>query len=692
MQSLFAAIRTCRRRQLQRRSVIGQTTMPAGASPRNPMRDRGRDEAGFLLIEVLMSAFLVALIVIATFNGFDAVGASTADQRRHSEAQLLAAESEEQLRTDSATALDALESAPHVYTREVGGTLFTVTQEANPVNAKATGTGCSGTETTKENGANIRIASSVTWASLTAEKRPAVRAASIITPPTGSALEVDVTNGGSSGSGVSGVTATAKFLPTGSGTFHTVEGTTGSAGCVVFTGLDTTLATVEIKELSNYVTEAGKPSYPSKEVSIAPNITTQDPVAYDKGGRITAKFTYKGAQEWEGKVVKGDTFVVSSSEIPAGYPTFEVGSTSLEYQGTGEEQYRPYTSSYAATATTATATKYLYGDLFPFPEAWSVYAGDCPADKVSSEAEASGGAVVTAGNATEISVPMSRTEVSLWTGSSSSSKGSAVSEHLGPVYITNKSCKSAETPDNATGAAYDKGTGESYVAEQAQTSTAGHLEDPFQPFGEYSLCLVDKTTDKTYTVSYTNSTVSGTAPQIYVTQRTEAEDTKINGEETTAKEKREKETSEAQTAKEKREKEETEAKTAKEKREKEETEAKTAKEKREKTEKEEREKWEKEEKEKKITKAQKTTKESEQKTKRESSEKTEKTAKEKRASEEATAKAAKEKREKEETEAKAPREKREKEETEAKAAKESREKEETTEKASGVTVASGEKC
>jgi Tfp pilus assembly protein PilV len=685
MQSLLVAVRVRAHRQRWCRSVIGpsRTRRWTSSGPAAPAGSVGSEE-GFLLIEVIISAFLVALIVIGTFNGFDAVSRSTADQRRHSEAALLAAQSEEQLRTDPATALDALESAPHAYTKEVFGTTYTITQEAKPVNAKGTSTGCKGTESSKENGANIQISSSVTWALLLAAKRPAVKQVSIITPPVGSSLEVDVTNGATTP--VAGVTAVAKFLPTGSSSYDTVEGTTGSAGCVVFTGLESTLATVEIDEKTNFVTTSGKLKYPTKEVSIAPNITTSDPVTYDEGGRVTAKFTYKGATEWEGKPVKSDTFVVANTSIPAGYAKFELGSTAFEYQTTGEQPYKALTGTYASTATTATATKYSNGDLFPFGQAWTVYAGDCPADKVSSEAEVSGGATVTAGGNTEVKVPLSRTEASIWTGANSSSKGAADKEHLGPVKITNTSCESAETPDNASGRAF--------VHEQSQTTTEGHLEDPFQPFGSYTLCLVDKSLKKTYTVSETNSTATGTTPQIYLGQRTETEDAENKAKETEAKTKRETAETEAKAAKTKREKEETEAKTKETKAEKEKAQE-TSRKSDETTEAAERKTWEEEEKHQKfpyITAAERTTKVTAQTTARTKRETTEGTERTKWATEEAEAKTAKEKREKEETEAKAPREKREKEETEAKTAKEAREKEEATEKASKVTVASGETC
>ncbi len=148
-----------------------------------------------MLMEVVISALLVGLIVVATFTGFDVVNRVTAEQRRHNEAALLAAQSQEQLRSNPATTLDTLESEPHVYTRTVGGTVFTITQQAQPVNATGTATGCNATETKSKTSTNILITSTVTWPTLKASKRPAVEQSSIITPPTGSALEVDITNG-----------------------------------------------------------------------------------------------------------------------------------------------------------------------------------------------------------------------------------------------------------------------------------------------------------------------------------------------------------------------------------------------------------------------------------------------------------------------------------------------------------------
>jgi len=661
-----------------------------------------------LLIEVLVSALIVALIVVATFNGFDVATRLTADQRFHSEAELLAAESQEQLRSDPATALDALESTSHSYTKTLGSETFTVTQEAKPVKASGSATGCSATESSKENGANIEITSSVTWPQLVSLKRPAVKQASIITPPVGSALEIDVTNGAAPPAGVGGVTGIARFVPVGSGTAAAAEGTTSSNGCVILTGLAATTATVEIVEKLYYVTTGGDLKYPTKEVTIAPNITTQYPVTYTEGGRITAEFSYKGSTSWEGKPVTGDTFVVANSKIPAGDQPFQVGSTAFEYESSGEQNYLALpgstTGNWATSATTATAPKYARGDLFPFPQNWTVYAGDCPKNDTGSEAEVEGGAKVVSGSAVTVKVPMSYVNLTASSGTYSK-PGSAESTEY-PVLITNTECEGYGLPNNAYA-----GT----VAHAQLTNTSGHLAHPFQPFGKQTLCLFSPTTKRTFTTTYTNSTAAGTTRNAYLGQASKAERETVENEAkakreaeesaanaakatreseekavTPAKEKRAKEETEAKTAKEKRVKEETEAKTAKEKREKEEAEAPAAKVKREKEEteqttarvareakeKEEREKWLSEEKAKKISKKERESKESTQTTTRKTDEGAEKTAREKRAKEEAEAKTAKEKRETEEVSAKLAKEKREAEEVSAALAKEKREKEE----------------
>lgn len=491
------------------RAIVREGKLARGRTPRVRRAVGGED--GFLLIEVLISSVLVAAIVFATFSGFDVVKRVSADQRRHNTAALLASQSQEQLRTDPATALDALETAPHAYTTTVDGTTYSITQEAKPVTSAGTSTGCEANEPKAQAGANIQISSTVTWASLVAAGRPAVKQATIISPPTGSTLEVDVTGGGSPALPVSGVTAVAKFKPDGSEAFTTAEGTTAKKGCVVLTGLAATSATVEIPEKVNFVTPIGALKWPNHVVTIAPNITTHYSVRYAEGGRIQARFTYNGKSSLEGKAVESDTFAVFNTNIPE-EPQYEVGSTGFEYQAIGEEKYRPLTSKYGIAAITAAGAKYASGDLFPFL-AWSVNAGDCHANgTVSKEAIAAVGPNVESGKTAIVEVPLSYTLLNVYSGTQAT-PGSLESTSY-PVKINDTECASSKPANNAFAV---------NLVHLQNTTSAGHLELPFQPFGKAALCVYNKLTKRTHTVSYTNTTTAGSTTSVYMGEASEAE-------------------------------------------------------------------------------------------------------------------------------------------------------------------------
>ena len=668
------------------------TPRPHGFRPAAAIvaRLRGCDpgnQDGFLLIEVMISAMLVALIVTATFNGLDVATRVTADQRHHDQAALLAAQSQEQLRTEPASALDVLETSAHKYTTKIGGTTYTITQEAKAISASGNTTGCSATNTTAQTGANILITSKVGWPQQAAANRPEVKQASVITPPTGSAIEVDVLNGESGG--VAGVTARAEFIPNEAGSYNTVEGTTSAAGCVVLTGIQATSAKVEIVEKAGFVTPAGALKIATKELTIAPNVTTHYAVQYAEAGRIAAQYTYGGATTYGGKEVKSDSFVAFNTELGI-KPEYETGSTGFEYQTTGkeasEELYKSLTGTYESTSYTAAGGKYKLGRLFPFKGPWIVYAGDCPANNVSKEDEV-GGVVVKSGLTTTVKVPLSYTKLSVYTGVSESlEKGELTKENIkGGVKITNTSCASAEEALNA----YPP---QVYTHTQKETLPEGRLENPFQPFGNFTLCLANTKEKKTYTVSYTNSTASGSSPVIYLKQKSTTEKSAEIKAEAEAKTKRENEETAANAAIAKRATEEKEYATEKKARETAETNMASAKATRESNELKEREKWAKEYSEGHISKSTKEAKENTQKTARVAKENEEKTAKTKRENEETTEASEANTRKTEETATQAAKKTREAETTAAKTAEEKRKAREEVEAKNNVTVESKEAC
>jgi Tfp pilus assembly protein PilV len=481
-------------------------------------------EAGDTLIEVLISAMLVGLIVIGTLTGFNAATRVSADQRHHNQAAVLAAQSQELLRTDSAATLDALQITPHTYTAKVDGQTYTITQEAALVNDSKQTSGCNATagSSAKQNGNYFRIKSSVTWRQLNEANRKPVTQASIITPPDGSALEVDVTNGGTPEEDVSGVTVISN-----------ANGeeplTTGASGCVIYAGVPSTSANVEAYKVGD-VAPSGAYKVSANELTIAPNLTTHYPVTFAPGGAITALFTYEGKTTYTHKnnagnltmpaeEIKGDTFVAYNSGIKVN-PDFEIGSVSHAI-GTGN-LWEPLPSQYATTATTPIEANYPTGNLFPFSSSWAVYAGDCTENNASTITKnapfgSNGSTLVPpTGN---VPVPLSHVALNVYQGSGAKNTGS-FAETPYPIAITNTKCKSF-TPNN-----------ESLVnIKHIQNTTAGkefggHLEDAFQPFGEYELCLYNETPHKkTYRVSYINNTVAGSAPAIYLGQLTEKEKT-----------------------------------------------------------------------------------------------------------------------------------------------------------------------
>ncbi len=342
------------------------------------VRSPARAEDGFLLIEVIISAMLVAMIVISTFTGFDVVNRFSTAERQHEEAILLAAASQEQLRSDPASVLQSLQSSPHSYTQTVQGTEYKISESAELQPSGKSSGACNVSQSSRQSGNAYRITSKVTWKTQEKAERPPVTASSLMTPPIGSSLEVDVLAAPEATTGVSGVTVTINYKPLGSSGTSSQSQTTGSEGCVVFGAVPALEAEVEIPEIPGFVTIEGTGQYPTKTISIAPNYTNHYTVIYNRGGALQANFAYNGATTAKHKnnkgteevtqTVTGDTFVARNAKIGL-EPYFELGSTSY-----GTSTTVPYETNTGVFEASATSKK----NLFPFSEeAWAVYAGDC---------------------------------------------------------------------------------------------------------------------------------------------------------------------------------------------------------------------------------------------------------------------------------------------------------------------------
>jgi len=458
-----------------------------------------------MLVEVLISAMIVALMAAATVTGFTALNKQGVEERHRNEAAVLAAQSQESMRSDPvSTLLSFKEEGGNSYTAAVAGTTYTIVQTASFGNGSEA-TGCSATESSKGQGTYVRITSTVSWTHMVVKP---VSEASIITPPTGSAIDIEASNGQTP---TSGVPVVIKYVPSGSSTSSSLEGTTSSSGCVLFAGIPATEATVEVREAAGIVNRRGTQSWPNETVTLAPNVLTRHQLKLAHAGRVNAEFTYRGLSkdshnnnagtETYEESVTGDTFVVSNAEMEQ-LPNWEEGSTTAPEPFTGalfEIVPAKLDIGYQPTAPSPTeVTRYPQGDLFPFPSPknWTAWAGDCLENKpelydASVTAEAK---TVPPGGPVTIKVPTTYVMLNVYSKSEAevnamSTKGEPTWTALetataDKVTITNKKCESITAPDNETAVS---------LKHVQETTTGGewggHLTAPFQPFGEYELCL-----------------------------------------------------------------------------------------------------------------------------------------------------------------------------------------------------------
>jgi Tfp pilus assembly protein PilV len=494
------------RRRVAAPALVGGGELDGRPHPTpSPCRRRLANEEGIALIEVMISTLMLGFIVIASFNGFNAASRASSNERINAQAAVLASQSLESLRSDSVTSFDELAPSTggkaHIYTQTVGNETYTITQEATWVNDSNPSATCSATnkEETNQNGDYVRATTTVSWPQQEAAHRPKLTQYSILTPPDGSSLEVDVTNGRIPEQPVSGATVTA----------GEAKATTGEAGCVVFGHLPDTRINVEAYKLGD-VTPTGAIKKIEPELLITPNLTTKAPAVLNAGSRIKAEFTYEGTS------VKSDTFVAYNPKINVS-PDFELGSTEFATP-TAEGEYEAKTGKYEKTATTpVNATYYPTGDLFPFESAWQAYAGDCPAnnpDSVDSSQFSESSVTVPTlepGQEVIVKVPTSEVKLQVYTGTSSS-QGSLESKSL-PVTITDSACSSSAKPNNAS----------KYNIEHVQSTTSsGALEYPYQPFGKsFTLCVYSSAKRQTYSTEYANEATKGAEIGIYLKETAE---------------------------------------------------------------------------------------------------------------------------------------------------------------------------
>ena len=175
-------------------------------------------------------------------------------------------------------------------------------------------------------------------------------------------------------------------------------------------------------------------------VTIAPGTTEKREFEFDRPGTLAVSFATNGV------AAEGDTFVAHNTGIPL--PSFHTFGTPGTY------------------ATTVTSPK----TIFPFPNAYTVYAGTCEADEPTQNLQSINPSVEVKPNETAaVTVPLPAVNMQVFSGTSSSA-GEKVTSFSGTVKDEGKECEGK------------------LHAFSTITATEGELHKGM-PFGTFTLCV-----------------------------------------------------------------------------------------------------------------------------------------------------------------------------------------------------------
>lgn len=425
-----------------------------------------RSDAGDTLIEVLISALLIAVIVVAMLTGLDSSNHATALSRARSEADVLAQAAQDRLRSEPVLKLSELNRTETI---KQNGTVYTIATTADYRSDATATVSCTTTGASPD---YIETRSKVTWPAM-GVSHPVVES-SIISPPPGTSLLVEVVN---SGAPVSNVNAVATG-PAPSTSERLLE--TSANGCAVFSVFPGEYGINVYR--SGYVTPNGKanskedPLYEASSTKfLVAEATATLTVEEAPAGQVEATFLTSGSAS------EGDSFMLSNSAMSA------------------ERGFGTLASYHTAIASPKT--------IFPFPSAkqYSAFAGTCGSDapEAVGTVEAPELEVPASGLAT-VKLVQPPLKIVVMSGTEEGAAGSPVSGAT--VRLKDTKCGSIR---------------------ESKTTAAGTLAHIGIPFGTYELCVTGGTggTNRKFTTPvFVNDTVNGPSKLTSITN--DSKDTK----------------------------------------------------------------------------------------------------------------------------------------------------------------------
>jgi Tfp pilus assembly protein PilV len=424
-----------------------------------------RSDAGFALIEVIVSAAVLAMMALAVLSGIDGATSASGREKARSVAAALAEQDQERLRS-----MPVEQLATYVTTdtpTSVGGSAYNVNSKVEWVRDDTGGTiSCANDGHDSD---YLHITSTVTSAIVGARTAP-VKVDSIVAPnieysTTHGSLAVKVIN--SAGQPVTNLPVT----PTGASSPPTQN--TNAQGCALFQNITTGSYTVTLN-MNLMVDKLGN-QIATKPATVGQGKLTLIQMDYDFAGKISASIqTYK----------PGSTTATAANIIASQAPRVSAENSA----NVGWLKNLPLMS----VLTPPDASPFLITDLFPLSTAYPVFTGGCHYSNPTFDSANSGyygtnpgSAAVTPGGTASVNVlqPPLNLQMTKDRNSSSPPADGTVAVYAKPAQASGDSCVEPKIRLNT----FTTSDGAGIVGRSKQPTQ--DWVDAGVPFGYYTICF-----------------------------------------------------------------------------------------------------------------------------------------------------------------------------------------------------------
>jgi type II secretory pathway pseudopilin PulG len=426
--------------------------------PRLMLRNRLSDARGFMLIEAVAAAALLAIVALGVLGGLDSAQRSSGREKARSVAAALTEQDQERLRSFRAVDLANYDESRNIEI-EINKIKYKITSRVDWVRDSTGGTESCNSSTTE---ADYMRITSTTESELINTPIPPVKMSSLVAPPVGAfgtnqgTLGVQVNN--AAGAGVAGMPVTISG-PT------TVTNDTNSAGCAIFAYVPIGNYTARVNSVG-WVDKGGNQNS-SVGATVSQGTVNVKTMVYDQAASVDVSF---------------DTETLGGTTVPA--TTTQLSATN---GGVPSGPFSPFAGQRVYDPAGGAVGTITASGLFPFTDGYALYGGGCPgADPTDNDPDyytvyPAGYVAVAPGvasPATKVRLPSINLRV-LYNGAVLSAANLATTKIV--VYSKSTNCT------------------EKFTFNAPAIDTNGWMLEPALPFGTYTVCAESLTPASTFT-------------------------------------------------------------------------------------------------------------------------------------------------------------------------------------------------